>query len=125
MSSFFYLLISFLGCKNGTKNENFGPFLTFFEGTVFVPYPRYEKVPGGTFKALFIVFDFFPFPVKKLVEVLEWFNLLKNLSKGLKTTVVTPFHNAGKKNPFLCKSCRVGWEICTDMSPHKDTFLRG
>ncbi len=91
MSSFFYLLISFLGCKNGTKNENFDPFFYFFKGTVFVPYPRYEKVPGGTFKALinkkgtFLLSLIFSLPRKKIVEILEWFNLLKNLSKGLKT----------------------------------------
>ncbi len=42
--TFLYFLISFLGCKNGIKTEILARFFYFLDGTVFVPYPRYEKV---------------------------------------------------------------------------------
>ena len=37
---------------------------------------------------------------------------------GLKATVVTPFHNADKGSPFLCKSCMVGF------LPQKSSFFQ-
>ncbi len=53
----------------------------------------------------------YPFVVlskKKLVEILVRFNFQKTLSMGLKTTVVTPFHNADRGSPFFCNLCMVG-----------------
>ncbi len=46
---------------------------------------------------------------------LDRFNV-HNLSKGLKCTVGTPFHNVGKESPFFCHSCMVGFEIGNEVS---------
>ncbi len=43
-SLFFYFLAFVLGCQNGTKTEIFARFVAFFEGTILVPFLRYEKV---------------------------------------------------------------------------------
>ena len=55
VSSFFYLLISFLGCKNGTKNENFDPFFDLFLKVPFLSLTRVMKrCPAVHLKPLLI-----------------------------------------------------------------------
>ncbi len=40
-------------------------------------------------------------PFQKIVEILDSFSPNKNFSKGLKTTVVTPFTTVDKESPFF------------------------
>ncbi len=42
--NFLSILLTVFRAQKGVQNENFGPSFFSFEGTVFVPYPRDEKV---------------------------------------------------------------------------------